>query len=201
MSNISLASSTGSRVDSAAKHIVVARICTDFYTQCLSNPGDLMDKKLDFMARRDEICLGIGRPFSTEYGFSHADNKAYIPIITNVGALQSNGSTVPQFYIDLYDARTIEEAKRLSENPAKLGNQKYYPSELFFSGISLTEAQAHPHAGDTALSSMIGGLKTIRNGRFPVYAGDAVMWYFEFEADAKYFFLEFVYFFLFHMFL
>jgi hypothetical protein len=34
---------------------------------------------------------------------------------------------------------------------------------------------------------MIGGLKTIRNGRFPMYAGDVVMWYFEFEADAKVF--------------
>ncbi len=58
MSNISLASSTNSRVDSAAKHIVVARICTDFYTQFLNNAADLQERVNDYMAKRDEICLG-----------------------------------------------------------------------------------------------------------------------------------------------
>jgi hypothetical protein len=108
MSNISLASSTGSRLDSAAKHIVVARICCDFYTQFLSSPNDLLDKKMDYMARRDEICLGIGRPFNTKFGFSHADNKAYVPVLTNVAVLQLNQSTVADFYTALYDARTME---------------------------------------------------------------------------------------------
>lgn len=187
MSNISLASATGSRLDSAAKHIVVARLCTDFYSQFLPAPQDLLDKKLDYMARRDEICLGIGRPFNPKYGFSHADNKAYVPVITNVAVLQLNHSTVADYYTTLYDARSIEEAKEVAKTPARVRGQNYFPSELFFSGISLTQAFAHPHTGDTALSSMIGGLKTIKNGRFPVYAGDPVMWYFEFEADAKVF--------------
>jgi hypothetical protein len=176
MSNISLASSTGSRLDSAAKHIVVARICTDFYSQFLPNIQELMDKKNDYMARRDEICLGIGRPLNATLGFSHADNKAYVPVITNVGVLQNNASTVPSFYTQLYDARTIEDVKTISQQPARVRGQPYYPSEFFFSGISLTQAFAHPHTGDTALSTMIGGLKTIRNGRFPVYAGDLIMW-------------------------
>lgn len=176
MSNISLASSTGTRLDSAAKHIVVARICTDFYAQFANNMNDLQEKKLDYMARRDEICLGIGRPFNPKMGFSHADNKAYIPVLTNVGAIQCTGSNVADFYTKIYDARTAEDAKEQMKNNAMLKGQSYYPSELFFSGISLTEAFAHPHSGDTALSTMIGGLKTIRNGRFPCYAGDMVMW-------------------------
>eukprot|EP00961_Rhodomonas_salina_P295328 3935359-Rhodomonas_salina.2 len=101
-----------------------------------------------------------------------------------MAVLQSNASTVAQFYIRLYDARTIDEAMEIAKGAARVRGQAYYPSELFFSGISLTQAFAHPHSGDTALSSMIGGMKTIRNGRFPCYAGDQVMWYFEFEADA-----------------
>lgn len=185
MSNISLASATGSRVDSAAKHIVVARICTDFYTQFLPTSQELLDKKLDYMARRDEICLGIGRPLNDKLGFSHADNKAYIPVITNVGVLQNNASTVPNFYTSLYDARTIEQAMQIAKTAARVRGQQYFPSELFFSGISLTQAFAHPHTGDTALSTMIGGMKTIRNGRFPMYAGDLVMWYFEFEVRTR----------------
>jgi len=109
MSNISLASSTGSRVDSAAKHIVVGRLSADFYSQFLASSQDLLDKKNDYMARRDEICLGIGRPFNPKFGFSHADNKAYVPVLTNVAVLQQNQSTVADFYVRLYDARTIEE--------------------------------------------------------------------------------------------
>eukprot|EP00961_Rhodomonas_salina_P024302 327276-Rhodomonas_salina.5 len=129
MSNISLASSTSSRLDSAAKHIIVARLCTDFYTQFLPNSQELMDKKDDYMARRDEICLGIGRPFNPTRGFSHADNKAYVPVITNVGVLSNNNSTVPHYYIKLYDARTIEEAKAIQKQPARVRGQPYFPSE------------------------------------------------------------------------
>ena len=117
-------------------------------------------------------------------GFSHADNKAYVPVITNVGVLHNNNSTVANYYVRLYDARTIDEVKEIAKAPARVRGQPYYPSELFFSGISLTQALAHPHTGDTALSTMIGCMKTIRNGRFSCYAGDVMMWYFEFEADS-----------------
>ena len=109
-------------------------------------------------------------------GFSHADNKAYVPVITNVGVLHNNNSTVANYYVRLYDARTIDEVTELARSPARVRGQPYYPSELFFSGISLTQAFAHHHTGDTALSTMIGGMKTIRNGRFPCYAGDLIMW-------------------------
>eukprot|EP00961_Rhodomonas_salina_P045525 611312-Rhodomonas_salina.1 len=54
---------------------------------------------------------------------------------------------------------------KIAQQPVRIRGQNYFPSELFFCGISLTEAFAHPHTGDTALSTMIGGLKTIRNGR------------------------------------
>eukprot|EP00961_Rhodomonas_salina_P214826 2901396-Rhodomonas_salina.1 len=139
---------------------------------------------MDYMARRDEICVGIGRPFNAKLGFSHADNKAYVPVFTNVAVLQNGTNALASFYTRLYDARSIEEAMKIAQQPVRIRGQNYFPSELFFCGISLTEAFAHPHTGDTALSTMIGGLKTIRNGRFPIYTNDPVMWYFEFEADA-----------------
>ena len=42
-------------------------------------------------------------------------------------------------------------------------------------------------AGDTALTLMIGGKITIKNGRYPIMTGDQVMWYFEEEGEAKMF--------------
>lgn len=205
MSNISLASMTGTKVDSAAKHIVVCRVCTDFYSQFSNTCQELIEHASEYMVKRDEICLGIGRPFNTRGGFSHAENKAYIPVFSNSSIFSKNASTVANYYTKLYDARTEEvkppcrffdiwssetfsqEVERISQMPAQVRGQLYYPSELFFAGVSLTEGHAHPHTGDTALSVMIGGMKTIKNGRFPVYAGDMVMWYFEFEADSNVF--------------
>eukprot|EP00961_Rhodomonas_salina_P238850 3227783-Rhodomonas_salina.3 len=175
MSNISLASATGTRADSAAKHIIVARICTDFYTQFLRNAGDLLQDKQTFLAARDEICLGVGRPFNAQMGFSHAENKAYVPVITNVAVLKNEKSKVSDFYVDIYDARTMRETKEIAKHAAPMPGGGYYPSELFFAGIALTQAFAHPHSGDTALSSMIGGIKTIQNGRFPCCPGDEIM--------------------------
>ena len=45
-------------------------------------------------------------------------------------------------------------------------------------------AQAHPINGDTAMTLFIGGVITIKNGRFPVKGGDKIQWYFEEEAEA-----------------
>ena len=50
-----------------------------------------------------------------------------------------------------------------------------------FMGFSLGLGYAHPSSGDNVVSSMIGGMMTVRNGDFPVKTGDRVMWYFYFE--------------------
>lgn len=52
-----------------------------------------------------------------------------------------------------------------------------------FMGFSLGLGYAHPSSGDNVVSSMIGGMMTVRNGDFPVKTGDRVMWYFYFEKD------------------
>lgn len=108
MSNISLASMTGTKVDSAAKHIVVCRVCTDFYSQFANTCQELLEHAQEYMVKRDEICLGIGRPFNPKRGFSHADNKAYIPVFSNSSIFSKNQSNVANYYIKLYDARTEE---------------------------------------------------------------------------------------------
>ena len=40
---------------------------------------------------------------------------------------------------------------------------------------------AHPSSGDTMSSVMIGGLRTVMNGDFEVFAGDLIQWYWTFE--------------------
>lgn len=47
--------------------------------------------------------------------------------------------------------------------------------EFYFVGIALGLAYAHPNSGDTVASVMIGGLRTIQNGPFPVHTNDQLM--------------------------
>lgn len=53
--------------------------------------------------------------------------------------------------------------------------------ELYVVGVSLGTAWAHPSSGDTVASVMIGGLKTVLNGAFPMHTNDPIMIYFEDE--------------------
>ena len=63
--------------------------------------------------------------------------------------------------------------------------QKYMRAMFDFYpvGFANTLGYAHPNSGDTMSSVMIGGLRTVMNGDFEVFAGDAIQWYWTFEKD------------------
>ena len=60
--------------------------------------------------------------------------------------------------------------KRHKETTCIVKGQSYFPSELNFAGFVLSDAQGHPMNGDTAVTLFVGGMITIRNGRFQIYA-------------------------------
>jgi hypothetical protein len=55
--------------------------------------------------------------------------------------------------------------------------------EFYVVGISLGTAWAHPSTGDTVASVMIGGLRTVQNGAFPIHTNDLICIYFDDERD------------------
>ena len=50
-------------------------------------------------------------------------------------------------------------------------------------GFAQTLGWAHPNSGDTMVTVMIGGLRTVMNGDFEVFPGDLIQWYWPFERD------------------
>jgi hypothetical protein len=50
-------------------------------------------------------------------------------------------------------------------------------------GFAQTLGWAHPNTGDTMVTVMIGGLRTVMNGDFEVFPGDIIQWYWPFEKD------------------
>ena len=55
--------------------------------------------------------------------------------------------------------------------------------EFYVVGVSLGTAWAHPSSGDTVASVMIGGLRTVLNGAFPIHTNDLICIYFDDERD------------------
>jgi hypothetical protein len=55
--------------------------------------------------------------------------------------------------------------------------------DFYVVGIALGTAWAHPSTGDTVASVMIGGLRTVQNGAFPVHTNDLLCIYFDDERD------------------
>ena len=49
--------------------------------------------------------------------------------------------------------------------------------DYFTVGYANTLGYAHPNSGDTMTSVMIGGLRTVMNGDFEIFAGDLVQFY------------------------
>lgn len=48
-------------------------------------------------------------------------------------------------------------------------------------GYAATLGWAHPDTGDTMVTAMIGGIRTVMNGDFEVFTGDLIQWYWDFE--------------------
>ena len=86
MSGNSLAFSTGTRVDSAAKHIMACKIDTQLMKAYSGKEGatlhDLDHEKLDFLTEKDDLVLNACQKlFKSGDGALHA----YSPVISHMG--------------------------------------------------------------------------------------------------------------------
>jgi hypothetical protein len=69
--------------------------------------------------------------------------------------------------------------KPSSADPTKMGTKPFMKMmyDHFATGYANTVGYAHPNTGDTMTSVMIGGLRTVLNGDFEIFAGDLVQFY------------------------
>ena len=84
-----------------------------------------------------------------------------------------------------------EENRRLSETVQAFSQDEKEEAEKWLGsmcdqipvGFAQTLGWAHPNSGDTMVTVMIGGLRTVMNGDFEVFPGDLLQWYWPFERD------------------
>ena len=183
---VGLANATNSNTDTSARIHITGRVCLNIYNS-LADPNVVRNNKQEYRAIKEELALGIGRPFN-RMGISYSEQKGLVPVITNTAVMNNaKGDDLMRWYIGFYDCRSRHERMEHTQTSCIVKGQAYFPSEVFFAGIVLSDGEADPIHGDNALTLMIGGKMTIRNGQFPVQTGDKLHWYFEEEAEASLF--------------
>ena len=179
---IELTHLTASNVDTSARVHTTARTCVSLYNS-LADPNLVASNKHEFRAIKEEIALGLGRPFS-ELGISY-ETRGLPAIVTNTAVINSGkADDLMRWYVKFYDCRSRRERVEHAATSCTVKGQKYYPSELYFAGIVISDGEADPMVGDTALTLMIGGKITIMNGAYALRVNDRVQWYFEEEHEA-----------------
>jgi hypothetical protein len=147
----------------------VRTLSVSAYPRIVSNLGDITtDAKHDLPLRMIKYVY--------HFATSLQKRKRIVDKMLNEGHNQNN--------IDAHNGMTRrhyfanEQGVRFDLRPHMRKMYDFYPV-----GVANTLGYAHPNSGDTMSSVMIGGLRTIMNGDFEVYAGDQIQWYWSFERD------------------
>lgn len=199
----SIGTATGSRVDSAAKHIMACKVDSRLLERWLQNPsnGDptsyMHTNKMKFCMHKDEFVLNTTKK-RNNFGAATSSAKAYPMVISTVGEMTEltkqyikllyNMSSAHDFYDWLDEGeKVLENGKLTLSNDTSDHNEtkeqiRCLP-EFRCQGVALGQAWASYMSGDTVASVLVGGMMTVLNGHFTMHTGDEVQWYFDFEAD------------------
>ena len=150
---------------------------------------------------------------------------AYPRVISNLGALGDTDTTktaIMMIRFMNHFARDIKERKYIIDY--FIQNSRYNPPpnfngcdafpavtgggmgtkelvgmmyDYFAVGYANTLGWAHANSGDTMTSVMIGGLRTVQNGDFEIFAGDLVQFYWYFSLCQIWFWLCIIFFYVF----
>ena len=167
---------------------------------------ELQQNKDKYSTAQNDIVIGLGRPM---YGASmqNSRKKAYPAVIATMGQMDvyvrkwiavhnflmqdyTQSSGMKANFTSIVKGGSNQKGVAIAKKYSLDQNRAEYICsltnnllEMFFMGISLGHAYAHPHDGDTVCSVMVGGLRTVLNGAFQVHTGDLLMFYFADEVE------------------
>lgn len=200
----SLASATGTRLDSGCKHIQQCRVSQDHMEKLVFDSRlNLTNNKFKYAVHKDELVLGIGKCWGDDKKFRQ---DAYPRVLSNLGDVcNGHHDVIPNMIKYMYHYATSISARDYLLNVVfkkaepsrwrdphglfdeKAGKMPFDDRDKIHDFISVgyanTLGYAHAHSGDTMSSVMIGGLRTVMNGDFEVFCGDLIQWYWPFERD------------------
>lgn len=196
MAAASLGSATNSRVDSAAKHTMACKLDGAFLKRTLENPTEngeerLNQGKLKYAMLKDELAMNTTKRF-----FGTSGHAAYPLVVTTVGDIDDetknflkmiySSATATDFLLSTSVKNKDTYGKDHASDSKVYKNVTNNLPEFRVQGIALGQAFASHLSGDTVATVLVGGMATVMNGAFEVFAGDEIQWYFDFEQDMYY---------------
>lgn len=113
----SLAQGTNTRLDSACKHIQQCRVSTDDMMRFVLEDGEeLQRNKYRYCVHKDELVVGVGRPWDSKTTVKRVANSAYPRVISNLGALADREETrvaINMIRFMNHYARTVREKQHI----------------------------------------------------------------------------------------
>ena len=183
MAAASLGSATGSRVDSAAKHTMACMVDGKFLKLTIRNAADdgervLHSNKNAFSMQKDEIVMNTTKKFHA------ASSAAAYPLV-----ITTLGEKIPELERYLAEVYGSSTGTKFRENSSKEKRSQFLASvtdasdkqrftnvtdalpEFRCQGVALGQAFASPLTGDTVATVLVGGMMTVMNGHFEMFAG------------------------------
>ena len=203
-----LASATGTRLDSSAKHIMACKVHENQMMTWCAEPTNARNylhiHRMKYCMHKDDLVLNAGNPLN-ECSSDVMTARAYPAVVSNLGDMsEETKEALLRLYATAHtgldflefkdklrklvtcasDAKVREffahkNSTDLSKVVREIKDLPYFTAQ----GYSLGTAYASPLSGDTVGSVLIGGMQTVRNGHFEIRSGQMVQWYFDFEAD------------------
>ena len=174
----SIGTATGTRVDSAAKHIMACKVDTRLFSCWLKENVDTMsllhNEKMKWCMHKDEIVLNTSKKSDGGDACQQAThgsspiNTLSIRSITEFCIEQRNEDRSAHTWIQAdWNDKALPQIKKLPDFRCQ--------------GVALGQAWASYLSGDTVASVLVGGMVTVQNGHFTMHTGDLVQWYFDWE--------------------
>ena len=148
----SLAQGTNTRLDSACKHIQQCRVSTDDMMHFVQGDAEeLQRNKYRYCVHKDELVVGIGRPWDARATVKRVANSAYPRVISNLGTMMdSDKSRVAVHMIRFMNhyARSIRE-RQLIISFFRRG--AYAPPRL--GAVNMPNKEAFKDLGDVGMGT------------------------------------------------
>ena len=171
-----LASATGTRFDSAAKHNMACKVdgslIRTWMNDKIDKEAELNRNKYKYAMQKDELVMNVGIKMSPQNAVTRPLPKAYPSVITTLADLDDKtrlalmaiyaSPTAGDFFQRIVSASTDLET----------GTKKIRDMPLFQAqGYALGTAYASAVSGDTVATVMVGGIVTVLNGAYTMRAG------------------------------
>jgi len=203
----SLATATGTRVDSAAKHIMACKVdakLLHLWSNAAANDNSaqyMHSRKLEYCMHKDELVMNTTNALIPSSSYMSGAQAAYPLVVTTLAEMPEKtvrllhiiyGSNTMTTFRQRAEAVAVQKRRDIfnvmedadsanSDDLPKIKNILSQLPDLRCQGVALGQAFASYMSGDSVASVLIGGMVTISNGAWDMYPGDVVQWYFDSE--------------------